>query len=84
MIGGHTGDDQASPGSITASYWDLDKGVNDPSKGAGNIKNDPGITGLSDAQLKSGLPAGFYPTIWKQSAKLNNGYPYLVANPPPQ
>ena len=40
--------------------------------------------GLTDAQLKSGLPTGFASNIWGQSAGINNGYPYLVANPPPQ
>ena len=54
-----------------------------PSQGAGNIKNDSGITGLTDAQLKSRLPAGFDPAIWGQRKKVNNGYPYLLANPPP-
>jgi len=65
------------------AYWDLDtSGIDDPSKGVGNIANAPGVTGLSDAQLKSGLPAGFDPAIWAQSASVNNGYPYLIANPP--
>ncbi|HEY1637039.1 MAG TPA: hypothetical protein VGF62_00835, partial [Rhizomicrobium sp.] len=70
-------------GSITSSYWDLDKGVGDPSKGAGNRSNDIGITGLTDAQLKLALPAGFDPTIWGEKKTINNGYPYLLANPPP-
>jgi len=81
--GGLIGFDSASPGSVSASYWDLDTGVNDPAQGAGNIDNDPGITGLTDAQLKSGLPNGFSPKIWCQSARINNGYPYLCALPPP-
>ena len=66
------------------TYWDLDtSGVSDPSKGQGNVANEPGIKGLTDAKLKSGLPAGFDPAIWGQSASINNGYPYLLANPPP-
>jgi hypothetical protein len=60
----------------------LSKGVSDPSQGAGNIPNDPGITGVTDAQLKSGLPEGFDPKIWGSDPKINNGYPYLLANPP--
>jgi hypothetical protein len=68
----------------SAEYWDLDaSGIGDPSQGAGNIANDPGLTGLTDAQLKSGLPDGFDPAIWGQSPNINNGYPYLLANPPP-
>jgi len=39
---------------------------------------------LSDEQLKAALPPGFDPAIWGQSASINNGYPYLLANPPPQ
>ncbi|MEI9929573.1 MAG: GLUG motif-containing protein [Rhizomicrobium sp.] len=82
IIGGLYGSDLAQI-NTSQSYWDLDtSGISDPSQGAGNIANDPGITGLSDAQLKSGLPSGFDPSIWKQNAKLNNGYPYLIANPP--
>jgi hypothetical protein len=50
----------------------------------GNVPNDLGITGLTDAQLKSGLPAGFDPKIWAVNSKINNGYPYLLANPPPK
>ena len=30
-----------------------------------------------------GLPAGFDPAIWAQSKSINNGFPYLIANPPP-
>jgi hypothetical protein len=64
-------------------YWDLDtSGVSDPSQGAGNEANVPGITGLSDAALKAGLPADFDPAIWGQKRKINHGYPYLLANPP--
>jgi len=48
------------------------------------MADDPGITGLTDAQLKSGLPTGFDPSVWAQSPSINNGYPYLIANPPPQ
>jgi hypothetical protein len=81
-IGGLIGFDVADAQN-TDDYWNLDtSGVSDPSHGAGNIPNDPGVTGLSDAQLKSGLPDGFDSSIWKQSAGLNGGYPYLIANPP--
>lgn len=83
FVGGLIGFD-ASPGFMTSDYWDLDtSGIGDPSRGAGNYPNDPGIVGLTDAQLKSGLPDGFDPAIWGQNANINNGYPYLLANPPP-
>ena len=82
-LGGLIGQDIANPG-IADSYWDLDtSGISDPTKGAGNIADDPGITGLTDAQLKSALPAGFDRKTWKQKGSVNNGYPYLAHNPPP-
>jgi hypothetical protein len=44
------------------------------SQGAGNVANDPGLTGLSDAQLKSALPAGFDPAVRGQNPSIDNGY----------
>jgi hypothetical protein len=32
--------------------------------------------------IHSGLPSGFDPTIWDENPKINNGFPYLIANPP--
>ena len=61
-----------------------DIGILDPHQGAGDPSDDPGITGLTDAQLKSALPAGFDPNVWGQSSSINNGWPYLLANPPQQ
>jgi hypothetical protein len=80
--GGLVGFDGAAPGNIVHSYWNLDKGVNNPDQGAGNVENDPGITGLTTQQFLSQLPKGFDPQIWGQSPSINNGYPYLLANPP--
>jgi len=37
-----------------------------------------------DGPSKSGLPAGFSPTLRGQSPDINDGYPYLLANPPPK
>jgi hypothetical protein len=82
LIGGLIGKDTAGTGIVNA-YWDLDtSGVSDPSQGAGNVANDPGITGLTTAQFQSGLPVGFDKKIWKEKATVNGGYPYLIANPP--
>jgi len=61
-------------------YWDIT--TSGLRKGVGNYGNIDGITGLTDAQLKSALPAGFDPNVWGQSAGINNGWPYLLANPP--
>ena len=82
-IGGFIGDDTGSRAPNADTYWDLDtSSISDPSKGAGNKANDPGITGLTTAQFQSGLPAGFDPTIWGESAGINNGLPYLLALQP--
>ena len=82
FVGGLIGQDLVGSG-IADSYWDMDtSGISDPARGAGNVANDPGITGLTTQQLKSGLPAGFSPSIWKEKAKINNGYPYLLDNSP--
>jgi len=84
-IGGLIGYDYVNNSKISDSYWDMDtSGVTDPGHGAGNIQNDPGIAGLTDSQLKSRLPEGFDPEIWSLNAPINNGYPYLIANPPPK
>jgi hypothetical protein len=82
-LGGLIGCDYSSTGKRAFAYWDLEtSGISDPHQGAGNVPDDPGIVGISDAQLKTGLPDGFDPNIWGQSPSINNGYPYLLANPP--
>jgi hypothetical protein len=81
-IGGFVGYDEVS-GSHTTDYWDTTtSGITNLSQGAGNIANDPGITGQTTAQLQAGLPPGFDPTIWAENPSINNGLPYLIANPP--
>ena len=83
-IGGFVGADDSDGSGITFSYWDTDtSGITNLSQGAGNIPNDPGITGLTTAQFQAGLPPGFDPSIWAESANINGGLPYLIANPPP-
>jgi hypothetical protein len=76
-VGGFAGYDSYGD---SADYWDLDTSGLSEGCGQGNCT---GITSLTDAQLKSGLPAGFDPAVWGQNASINNGYPYLLANPPP-
>jgi hypothetical protein len=70
-------------GSLKRNYWDTTtSGVTDKGQGAGNIENDPGIKGLGDIQLRSGLPKGFSPPVWAENPGVNGGLPYLVGNPP--
>jgi hypothetical protein len=80
--GGFAGYD-GSQGGMSSDYWDISTShVRNPSRGAGWPKHDPGITGVTTEQLQSGLPAGFDPTIWAENPKINDGLPYLIANPP--
>jgi len=85
-IGGLLGFDANRGGCACFSDTDWDtttSGVTNLSDGTGNIPNEPGIAGLTTTQLQSGLPTGFDPTIWAESPSINNGFPYLIANPPP-
>jgi hypothetical protein len=77
-IGGFLGDNLGL--ETTDCYWDTS--TNNGLKGVG-IGGETGITGLTTQQLESGLPSGFDPTIWAESPSINNGFPYLIANPPP-
>ena len=61
-------------GAVTAGYWDITTTKQNA--------DTCGATGLTDAQLKSALPAGFDPNVWGQNASINNGWPFLLANPP--
>jgi hypothetical protein len=60
-------------------YWDVDTSGMTQGCGSGACN---GVTGQSDTQMKSALPSGFRPKIWGQNPNINNGYPYLLANPP--
>jgi hypothetical protein len=81
--GGFVGYDQFT-GTIKHAYWDTTtSGITNLSQGAGNVSNDPGIKGLSNTQFQSGLPRGFATKIWAEDPAINNGLPYLLANPPP-
>ncbi|HEY5047723.1 MAG TPA: hypothetical protein VII49_06890 [Rhizomicrobium sp.] len=80
-IGGFIGYDDFNTENAS-SYWDTTtSGTN---QGTGNFGNVQGLTGLTTQQLQSGLPSGFDPTIWAENPKINHGFPYLIANPPPE
>ena len=76
-VAGFVGYDQN--GVYASAYWNI---TSTGQNFSGCNYNVDGITGLTDAQLKSGLPAGFDPNVWGQNASINNGWPYLLANPP--
>jgi The GLUG motif len=67
-------------GGFSDCYWDINTSGQSSGAGGGNIS---GVTGLSSKKLRSGLPQGFDSTVWKEKKSVNNGFPYLVANPPP-
>lgn len=78
-------DPYAFVSDIKQSYWDeTTSGITNPGEGAGVPAHDHGIKGLSDQKLKSGLPKGFNPKIWKEDSTVNGGLPYLINNPPPK
>jgi len=68
--------------TFQSTYWATDTSRHHPNKAAGNKTQLAGVTGLTEAQLKSALPSGFDPTIWGQNPNINSGYPYLLSNPP--
>jgi hypothetical protein len=78
FVGGFFGADE---GTASSSYWDTTTSGTEEGAGDGN---EAGITGLSTTELQSGLPPGFDPKVWALNAKINNGLPYLIANPPPK
>jgi len=61
-------------------YWDMQTSGTD--QGTGNEGNVRGVVGLKTDKFKSELPIGFDPTIWAQRPNVNDGYPYLLNNPP--
>lgn len=82
-VGGFVGYDNGTSGTLKHNYWDTDTtGITKLSQGAGNVANDPGIKGKTTAQLQSGLPKGFSRKVWAENPSINDGFPYLIANPP--
>jgi filamentous hemagglutinin family protein len=69
----------SSANTFTDDCWDVTtSGQNTGIFGT----NWPNITGLTTAQIQSGLPSGFGSTVWAESSSINGGLPYLIANPP--
>ncbi len=78
--GGFIGVDDSPGKNNMFCYWDID--TSKAKRGVGNKKRPPGISGLTTEELQSGLPDGFDPNVWAEDAKINNGLPYLIDNPP--
>jgi hypothetical protein len=79
-VGGWLGADTSGVGF---EHDDWDTTTSGQSQGVGNIPNDKGVKGLSTKKMTSGLPKGFSKRVWAESTDINNGLPYLIANPPP-
>ena len=81
LTGGFVGDDNSSGTNLAFDYWDMTtSGIR---QGAGFPQNDPNIKGLTSRQLRSRLPDQFHHSTWSQDRAINQGFPYLRANPPP-
>lgn len=72
--------------SLKAGFWDITTSGLDHGWGkcAHEKRLCEKIVGLTDDQLKAALPPGFDPAIWAQNPSINNGYPYLIGNVPPE
>lgn len=83
LTGGFIGDDNSSGTNLAFNYWNMTtSGITDPGQGAGFPRNDAGIKGLTSRQLRSRLPHEFHHSTWAQDSAINQGFPYLRANPP--
>ena len=82
-VGGVDGFSEGSDG-FNDVYWDLDTTtVQDPAQGVGNITSQKGVKGYTDNKFRASVMRNFNLSIWAENPKINNGYPYLIANPPP-
>jgi hypothetical protein len=79
-VGGLYGMDNTN--ANTQVYWNTT--TTHVGVAAGNESSDPGTKGLSKKKFIAKLPKGFSRKIWAQSPNINDGLPYLIANPPPQ
>jgi hypothetical protein len=64
---------EAGAAVVTNSYWDVQT--------TGQFTSVGG-TGLTDAQLKSGLPSGFDSTVWGSNPSVNNAVPSGISHYP--
>jgi hypothetical protein len=69
---------------LRSDSWDTTTGGTAPAHGVGQCTGHgcKAITGLTTAQLQSGLPTDFDPAVWGSNPGINGGLPYLLALPP--
>jgi hypothetical protein len=80
--GGFTGGINRRIDGFEKNYWDITTSGQKIGIGGNCKRQCDKVTGLTDQQLKAELPHGFSPKEWGQSPNINDGYPYLLANPP--
>lgn len=78
VVGGGVGDN-GNESAFLDDYWNTTTSGTSTGVGEGEAT---GVTGLTSQQLQSGLPAGFDPMVWAENPNINNGFPYLINNPP--
>jgi hypothetical protein len=86
-VAGLIGLDSTTPDQTASDYWDTTTSGQAQCIGLELGSNDAsGCKGLTSNKLKSGLPRGFDSSIWTidLTGAINNGFPYLIGNPPPQ
>jgi hypothetical protein len=67
---------------VSKVYWDTT--TSGTKQATGNLPDDPRqIKGLTTKKFIASLPKGFKTSVWAQDRKVNGGFPYLIANPPP-
>ena len=75
-VGGLIGDNENSTASdFSNDYWDTDTAL--ATMGIGTGDSETAVKGQTTAQLKAGVPSGFNPAVWAESASMNGGLPYL-------
>jgi hypothetical protein len=84
LVGGFVGGigESRYPVTFQQDYWDTD--TSGASEGTGNEGNVTGLTGLTSAQFQAKLPKGLSKKYWAENPDINSGFPYLLANPPPE
>jgi len=83
FAGGILQDSFTNPPDIAHTAWDAQTTGQSECIDAWD-PNPSGCNGVKTRRLKSRLPAGFKPAIWALDPAKNNGFPYLINNPPPQ
>lgn len=81
--GGLISNQDGIPPDIRRAVWDIQTTRQNSCIATGGAQ-PAGCKGLKTRRLKASLVSGFKPAIWALDPAKNDGFPYLVNNPPPQ